>query len=277
MVGGTSRRCRRSSRSCCRAAGGGARDGPAVELLPSASKDVVPCAGRDDDVVDEDARPTGRVVAGVADRDLDSLPGVGRQVDRPRLVAVARAGGRVPGARWCPSARRCRRRVGLVVREERVQSPASSGRQPVPCAGVPVQRPAASSSRRPRRCAPRRRGSPSRARCRGSTWNDSSPRRPARRSSGSAACTTCSAAWEMAYCVTGVGAADGMNRSGSMASTVLDPARRVRRQIELADGRGGQVRGHRLRASQVQVVQPRRGRLLVQDAVRHRLEALPAR
>ena len=55
-------------------------------------------AGRDDDVVDEDAETLSAPVAGVGDRDLDRLTRIRAEVDRPLLPTARVAAGRVPRA-----------------------------------------------------------------------------------------------------------------------------------------------------------------------------------
>ena len=99
------------------------------KVSPSSSNDVVPGAGRHDDVVDEHAGPLDDVVAGVADRHLD-VARRRRRTGRPptarsrrwRPLAAHQSPG-VPGRRAGAVAV-----VGLVVLEERVQSRARTGR-----------------------------------------------------------------------------------------------------------------------------------------------------
>ena len=119
------------------------------------------------DVVDEDADALRRPVAGVGDGDLDALAGVRREVDAPLLPTRRVAARGVPGAGGAGRGARVDAVPRLVVRELRVQrrpSPrGSSGRSPSSCSRW---RPAASSSRHRRECAPPRTGGPTLLRCR---------------------------------------------------------------------------------------------------------------
>ena len=102
------------------AAGRSAGHGPAVEGVAVVLEGGRPLSARTDDVVDVRARERVDVVGDRAQREVDLVPGVRREVHRPRLVAVAPAGRRVPGARAAGRRTAAVAVVALVVGQEGV-------------------------------------------------------------------------------------------------------------------------------------------------------------
>ena len=151
-------------------------------------------ARRDVDVVDEDAEALVRPVAHVGDGDLDLLPRVGGEVDRPLLPAAGGAAGGVPRRRSSRSASTCRRRSASG------SARGTDGYRASPPAQLSPARPSrscgrwrrpASSSRPGRRCGPRPREVPvGLGAVRGPEGQGGARAAGTGRSSGSGACTT---------------------------------------------------------------------------------------
>ena len=105
------------------------RHRPAVERVAVVLERRRARPRRDHDVVDEDAGEVEDVVAGVAERQLDVLARVRREVDDPLLVAVAHAADRVPRARRPDRVAAAVGVLALVVLEERVQAQPERARE----------------------------------------------------------------------------------------------------------------------------------------------------
>ena len=108
-----------------------AGDGPSIHRVAIVFERRRAGAGRDDDVVDEDARSLEDVITRVGDRHLDRRAGVRSEVDAPVLPAVTGPADGIPLAR---RAGRIASRVvvrGLVVLEERCSACQPGQEKPV--------------------------------------------------------------------------------------------------------------------------------------------------